>query len=208
MCTQAGRVPTALGLSAVEVDTASVMYVHPWYASPTARDRIIRLGAYRSNPCARLDRLVEVRVGRTWRAYLTNVLDPALLSAADVVDLYGRRWRIEEAFLLVKRLLGLAYLWTGAANGVQLQVWATWLLYAVLVDLSDAVAEELDQPLDRISIEMVYRGLYFFTGAFARGEATDPVGYLAAQPDLGIVKRRRKSRDRHRLDTLPEDLNL
>ena len=130
------------------------------------------------------------------------------MPAADALDLYARRWRVEEAFLLVKRLLNLAYLWTAAANGIQLQLWATWLLYAILLDLSDAVAEELDQPLDRISIEMVYRGLYFFTAAVARGQATDPVTYLATQSDLGIVKRRRKSRERARLDTLPPDLNL
>jgi len=166
--------------------------------TPTVRDRVIRLGQYRANRCAHPVRLVEVLVGGAWRGYLTNVLDPAVLPPADVVDLYGRRWRVEEAFLLVKRLLGLAYLWTGAANGIQLQLWATWLLYALLGDLSDAVAEELDQPLDRISIELVYRGLYFFAGAHARGQATDPVAYLAAQPDLGIVKRRRKCRERQR----------
>jgi hypothetical protein len=84
-------------------------------------------------------------------------------------------------------LLGLAYLWTGAANGIQLQVWATWLLYAVLVDIADAVAEHCGLPLERISLEMVYRGLYFFVGAYQRGEATDPVTYLATQTDLGIV---------------------
>jgi hypothetical protein len=31
--------------------------------------------------------------------------------------LYRRRWQIEEAFLLTKRLLGLAYLWVGGSNG-------------------------------------------------------------------------------------------
>lgn len=176
--------------------------------TPTVRDRIIRLGQYRSNPCRHPVRLVEVCVGGVWRAYLTNVLDPAVLPAADVVDLYGRRWRVEEAFLLVKRLLGLAYLWTGAPNGIQLQVWASWLLYGVLVDLSDAVAEELDVPLERISLEMVFRGLYFFAGAFQRGQATDPIAYLAAQIDLGIVKRRRKYRERAHLDRLPPELKL
>jgi Transposase DDE domain len=176
--------------------------------TPTVRDRIIALGQYRSNPCRHPVRLIEVRVGPTWHSYLTNVLDPASLGAAEVVDLYARRWRIEEAFLLVKRLLGLAYLWTGALNGILLQTWATWLLYAVLVDLSDAVAEELSLPLDRISLEMVYRGLYCFAGAYQRGEATDPVAYLAAQPDLGIVKRRRKYRERAHLDKLPPDLKL
>lgn len=125
-----------------------------------------------------------------------------------MVARYARRWRVEEAFLLVKRLLGLAYLWTGAANGLQLQVWATWLLYAVLVDLSDAVAEELDLPLGRISLERTFRGLYFFAQAHARGEADDPVAYLAAQPDLGIVKRRRKYRERATLDKHPPELNL
>jgi len=176
--------------------------------TPTIRDRVIQLGRYRSNRCAHPVRLVEVCVGGGWRSYLTNVLDPTVLAPADVVDLYGRRWRVEEAFLLVKRLLNLAYLWTGAANGLPLQLWATWLLYALLLDLSDAVAEELDQPLDRISIEMVYRGLYFFTGAVARGQATDPVAYLAAQSDLGILKRRRHPPAPPSLDTLPQNLNL
>ncbi len=124
------------------------------------------------------------------------------------MDLYSHRWRIEEAFLLVKRLLGLAYVWTGAANAIALQVWATWLLYGVLIDLSDAVAEELNLPLDRISVEMVFRGLYFFCGAFERGEASDPVQYLAAQTDLGIVKRRRPARERARLDKTLPHLNL
>jgi hypothetical protein len=40
---------------------------------------------------------------------------------------------------------------------------------------------------------MVYRSLYFFTGAYQRGEATDVVQYLATEAhDLGIVKRQRK----------------
>src|SRR5207249_6518342 len=39
---------------------------------------------------------------------------------------------IEDAFNVVKRLLGLAYFWTGSENGVTVQLWATWLLYAVL----------------------------------------------------------------------------
>jgi hypothetical protein len=48
---------------------------------------------------------------------------------------------------------------------VELQLWATWLLYAVLVDLTDAVAEALAQPFANVSLEMVYRSLYFFTQA-------------------------------------------
>jgi len=177
-------------------------------ASQNVRDRIVRLGLYRSNPCKHPARLVEVRVGGVWHRYLTNVLDPAVLPVADVMDLYAQRWRIEEAFSLTKRLLNLSYLWTGANNGVEMQVWATWMFYAVLVDLSDQVAQILNRPLDDISMEMVFRGLYHFTVARKQGLASDPAAYLAAQDDLGIVKRKRPKRERARLDKLPPDLNL
>jgi len=95
---------------------------------------------------------------------------------------------------VVKRLLHLSYLWTGSINGVLLQVWSTWLFYAVLIDLADAVAEELQLPFDRISLEMVFRGLYHFSLAYERGEAKDPVKYFAApeNKDLGVLKRLRK----------------
>jgi Transposase DDE domain len=138
-------------------------------------------------------RLISVLDNGTWQRYVTNALDPACLPPAYAVALYGQRWRIEDGYNVVKRLLGLAYFWVGSTNGVQLQLWATWLLYAVLVDLTDAVAEERDQPFAALALEMVYRSLYFFTAAYQRGEATAVVPYLAAEAaDLGIVKRKRK----------------
>ena len=42
-----------------------------------------------------------------------------------MLALYAQRWRIEDAFNVVKRLLGLAYFWSGALNGILVQVWAT-----------------------------------------------------------------------------------
>jgi hypothetical protein len=86
-------------------------------------------------------------------------------------------------------------------NSVALQIWATWLLYAVLVDLTDAVADELKQPFAAVSLEMVYRSLYFFTQAYHRGEATDVVKYLAENASwLGLLKRKRKSAQRQYRD--------
>lgn len=138
-------------------------------------------------------RLIQVLVGPTWYRYLTNERDAERLPPLYVVALYRQRWRIEDAFAIVKRLLGLAYFWTGSVNGVQLQVWATWLLYAVLLDLTDAVAEALNRPFTELSVEMVYRSVYHFTQAFHRGAATDPIAYLAENaPWLGIIKRTRK----------------
>jgi len=140
-------------------------------------------------------RLIEVLHQGKWYRYLSNELDTTRLPAPYVVALYYQRWRIEDAYAIVKRLLGLAYFWSGAQNVVELQVWATWLLYAVLVDLTDAVAEALNQPFAAVSLEMVYRRLYYFTQAYHRGEASDVVAYLAANAKLfGILKRKRKSK--------------
>jgi hypothetical protein len=75
-----------------------------------------------------------------------------------------------------------------------MQRWATGIVYAVLIDLTDAVAEELRQPFAALSVEMIYRGLYHFAQAQQRGEADDVVAYLAAQAkSLGILKRKRHS---------------
>ncbi len=147
--------------------------------------------------------MVEIRCGKTWYSYITSVLDPVFLPPYVVADLYRRRWRIEEAVSRVKRLLGLSYLWTGSINGVKLQVWATWLFYAVLVDLGDAIADELALPFDRISLSMVYRGLYHFSVAYDKGKATEQVLYFAdpENQDLRVVKSLRSAEQN--IDLLP-----
>jgi hypothetical protein len=140
-------------------------------------------------------RLIEVLYKGKWYRYLTNELDTERLPAPYVVAIYWQRWRIEDAYNVVKRLLGLAYFWVGSQNGVELQVWATWLLYAVLIDLTDAIAERLNKPFAAISVEMVYRSIYYFARAYHRGDADDPVVYLADNATwLGVLKRERKHR--------------
>jgi hypothetical protein len=142
-----------------------------------------------------LVRLIQVLYQGKWYRYLSNELDTVCLPAPYVVALYWQRWRIEDAYNIVKRLLGLAYFWVGSQNGVELQLWATWLLYAVLVDLTDAIAERLNKPFAAISLEMVYRSIYYFAQAYHRGEADDPVAYLADNAIwLGVLKRKRKHR--------------
>ena len=161
------------------------------------RDQIIEVGLYRSNPCRHRLRLVSVLWGTTWYHYLTNVVDPQHLSPREVAQIYRRRWRIEEAFLLTKRLLGLSYLWVGDRNGVEIQIYPTWLFYAVLTDLCAQVAQALDEPLERISVEMVFRSLYHFSRAIDRGENPELMEFLVQNAKLfGLVKEKRK---RHRL---------
>ena len=169
------------------------------------KDLIIFLGTGQNGTPVLKLRLIEVRFGKVWYRYLTSVLDPTVLPPLVVADIYRRRWRIEEAFNTVKRLLNLSYLWTGSLNGIQLQIWATWLFYALLIDLGDAVADRLGLPFDRISLEMLYRGLYHFSRAYSNGLATDPVSYFAdpANQDLAVVKSLRKPISRLDLSPFP-----
>jgi hypothetical protein len=165
------------------------------------RDALVWIGPEEDQ---QLVRLVEILYNGKWYRYLSNELDTERLPTAYLVALYWQRWRIEDAYAIVKRLLGLAYFWCGAQNAVEMQVWATWLLYVVLVDLTDTVAEALKQPFTAISIEMVYRSLYFFTQAHARGQTNDVVTYLAANTKLlGIVKRKRKGQHPSPLELIP-----
>jgi hypothetical protein len=150
-------------------------------------------------------RLIEIQYRGKWYRYMTNELDAEQLPTAYVVALYWQRWRIEDAYNIVKRLLGLAYFWSGAQNAVEMQVWATWLLYVVLIDLTDAVAEALNKPFSVISIEMVYRSLYFFTNARQRGETDYVVAYLANEAKFfGILKRKHKTDNPSPLTFIPK----
>jgi Transposase DDE domain len=169
------------------------------------RDEIIAVGRYRSNPCQHPLRMVSVLWQGVWYRYLTNVFDPRLLSARQVCELYRRRWRIEEAFALTKRLLDLAYVWTGSTNGVQLQIYATLIFYAVRLTVCQQVAQALGEPLERISVEMVFRAFYHYSRARQRGEGEALVpflaehatllGYLSQISVLGLISENRLSKN-------------
>lgn len=184
---------------------ASFRVLDTFSHTPNVLDQLIRLGHRDGKATPIVVRLIKVRHGQSWYSYITSVTDPQRLPPYVVADLYAHRWQIETAFNLVKRLLGLSYLWTGSINGIKLQIWATWLFYAVLLDLCDAVADELMLPTERISVEMVFRGLYHFHYAYHRAQATDFVAFLCApeNQDLGVVKQLRKSRQREPLNVDP-----
>jgi hypothetical protein len=174
-----GYINFSIFIQLTQVKTAAVHDYLVWIGNEETRQQV---------------RLIEIQYRGKWYRYMTNELDAERLPTAYVVALYWQRWRIEDAYNIVKRLLGLAYFWCGAQNAVEMQVWATWLLYVVLIDLTDAVAEALNQPFAAISIEMVYRGLYFFTTARQRGETDNVVDFLAAEAKfLGILKRKHKT---------------
>jgi hypothetical protein len=180
----AGRMATLL-------NAASLLPEEVWYEEDShAHDQIVWLGSPQKR-CQHRMRLAEVEHQGRWYRCLTNVLDPLELPAVYVAQLYQQRWRIEDAFNVAKRQLGLAYFWVGSINGVQVQVWATWILYMVLVDLTDRIADALNRPFEDISMEMVFKRLYHFTEEKKLGRASDPVSFLAQQAKFfGILKRK------------------
>jgi len=137
--------------------------------------------------------LVKTNLKTGAQAHVILFSSDLTLSYEQLVDYYSLRFQIEDAFNIIKRLLGLAYFWTGSVYGILLQVWATWLVYGILVNLTDAVAEALERPFQDVSLEMVFHGLYYFQQARQRGEATELIAYLAANATwLGILKQRCK----------------
>lgn len=139
-------------------------------------------------------RLIEVRFGTTWYRYLTSVLDPAILPAGVVADLYRRRWRIEEAFQVRQ---------TAAEPGLFVDRFAEWRAAPGLEHLALLCrAGRLGRRRGRrtvaaLRLHLAGNGLPFMQ-ASTRGEATDLIKYLAAPEnrDLGVVKRLRKKPDR------------
>ena len=92
---------------------AAIEYQQVFTYGHALRDRLVKIGSgTKKTPFVTL-RLIEIRKGKVWHSYLTSVLEPEVLPPYVVIDLYQKRWRIEDAFNTAKRLLGLSYLWTG-----------------------------------------------------------------------------------------------
>lgn len=163
-------------------------------SAPGRLDQIVRVGPYRSSP----GRHPLRRIGRydhgQWHWWVTTELDAQRLPADQVIALYAQRWRIEEVFLQIKRLLNLSYLWGSTDNAIAVQVWTTLLVYGVLIDLCAELGMALGVPTERISVELTYRSLYHYARACQHGETRGLVAWLSdpAQGDLGLVKRVRK----------------
>lgn len=121
----------------------------------TLRESLVYLGAYPADRAAHPVRLIEVTFrARTYR-YLTNVLAPSQLSAAQVVQLYGRRWDIEQSFHLLKTHLQLYLLWSGRQSVVWLQVYATLILAQVVLAFRNDLAQRTGAGLREISLPLL-----------------------------------------------------
>jgi Transposase DDE domain len=106
--------------------------VHTYYQEGDTFDGLAWLGAYRADRAKHAVRLVQYRHRGVLDRYLTNVLDPTVLSLREIARLYARRWDFELAVKLVKRHLGLHLLWSAKPVVVQQQVWAALCIAQIL----------------------------------------------------------------------------
>src|SRR5438046_3304859 len=120
-------------------EKTSYTVVHTLYESDEVFDGLVWLGNHQAK-ARYVARLVRVRVGCCTHEYLTNVLDPSVLSMGDLVRLYARRWDIELAFLLLKEYLQLHLWWQSKLTGILQQIWAclsiAQLLQAMRMELA------------------------------------------------------------------------
>jgi Transposase DDE domain len=148
------------------------------------KESIGYLGAYRADRAAHPVRLIEVFTAHGTRRYLTDVLDPALLPAAHVLQLYRRRWDIETAFKLLKSQLNLFLIWSGYRAVVMHQVFASLIIAQVVLSLRNEVAQAAKASLREVSLPLLIR----WAPELAR-DGQDPVLTLAKYGrDAGIIR--------------------
>lgn len=172
---------------------------HVFYQSKDVWDGIIWLGAHRADRAAHPVRLVRFTVGPVTWAYVTNVLDPTRLSLHEIALLYARRWDIELAFLLIKRELGLHFIWSPKPQLILHQVYAVLCIAQIVQALRLELAVRAGIDPFEVSLPLFLRYLPIL---IAKGEA-DPLAVLVARGEAaGILRPSRRTR----ITTPPVDL--
>ena len=113
-------------------------------------DWVVEAGGSRDTPVQIL-RYIRWQRGATVHAVLTNVLDPARLSAPEALALYPRRWSIERLFFDLKEVLNLNRVYPANPNAVAMQVYAAGCVYNALRVAQAEVAEAAGVPSEAIS---------------------------------------------------------
>lgn len=167
--------------------------VHELYTGQNAqvqlRESLIYLGTGADRAAFPL-RLIEVTRGQTTYRYLTNVLDPRLLPAWQVVELYKQRWDIEKAFSLLKTDLGLHLLWSAQPNVLLHQVYATLILAQVVLALRSEIATRARADVREVSLPLMLQTLPQLAA-----DGHDPVALFAERGRSAGCIRPFRSRD-------------
>ena len=133
-------------------------------------DGIIWLGRHRADRAKHAARLVAYPHGQEIRSYITNVLDPTVLSMREIAALYARRWDIEMAVQLVKEHLGARLWWSSKQVVIEQQLWAVLTIAQIVQALRFEIAVRAGVDVFDVSLPLLVEYAPQFA---ARGE--DPV---------------------------------
>ncbi len=122
-------------------------------------------------------RLVRLRIGDRTHEFLTNVLDPAQLSAQEVAALYRDRWQVERLFQDLKEVLNLKRFYCGNSNAVAMQVYACAIVHTAMRTAQGRIAQAADVPAEVLSTAKLFPLLAAISARLALLEA----GFLAIQ---------------------------
>lgn len=173
----------------------SFQVLHVLYSSPGMangqppgglglRESLVYMGKYAADRARNPVRLIEVVLGNRTFRYFTNVLDPRQLPAQHVVELYRRRWDIEQAFNLLKTHLKLYLLWSAHANLILNQVFATLIIAQVILALRIEIAVRAQADLREVSLSEI---IIWIPQLAAQGK--DPIELLATRGrKAGIIR--------------------
>lgn len=149
-------------------------------------DWIAEIGISRSSE-PQCVRWIRWRKGSESIELLTNVLDPALLSAEEALSLYRARWAIERLFYDLKEVLNLHRFYAANVNAVAMQVYACAIVYTAFRAAQGRIAEELGIAPEQLSTEKLFPKVAAASASLTTAElAFDAV--CEANPASKLVK--------------------
>jgi len=158
--------------------------LHTFYEHDHVLDALIFLGAYRADRAQHAVRLLQFQAGTTTYRYITNVLDPQLLSLRDAAALYARRWDIELAFRLLKEHLHLHLIWSAKSVVIQQQLWAALSISQVLHALQFEIAARAECDPFEVSLPLLVEYLPRYAAA-----GVDPIAaFVADGRQVGFIR--------------------
>ena len=119
-------------------------------------DQLGTLGTGRRVPGQAVRCITLKRPGEPAIALLTNVLDPATLTAEEALDLYRRRWRVERLFYDLKEVLNLHCFYAANTNAIAMQIYAAAIVHVALRTAQGRVAAQARRPPEALSTAKLF----------------------------------------------------
>lgn len=127
------------------------------YQDDRVLDALVWLGSYRADRARFSVRLVQYNHKGVQRSFITNVLDPRLLSLSAIALCYARRWDIEMMFNLIKTHLKLHLLWSSKLTVILHQVFAVFTIAQGILGLRLDIANQAKADPFEVSLDLLVR---------------------------------------------------